>query len=55
MPNIPEMNAIWQAWGDAMTLVSNQTVPANNTAAAPSISHRADNAADNKRVNGTAR
>jgi maltose-binding protein MalE len=25
MPNIPEMNAIWQSWGDAMTLVSNQT------------------------------
>ena len=25
MPNIPEMNAVWQAWGDAMELVSNQT------------------------------
>ena len=25
MPNIPEMNAVWQAWGDAMKLVSNQT------------------------------
>lgn len=24
MPNIPEMNSVWQAWGDAMELVSNQ-------------------------------
>ena len=23
MPNIPEMNAVWKAWGDAMTLISN--------------------------------
>jgi maltose-binding protein MalE len=23
MPNIPEMNSVWQAWGDAMTLISN--------------------------------
>jgi maltose/maltodextrin transport system substrate-binding protein/arabinogalactan oligomer/maltooligosaccharide transport system substrate-binding protein len=23
MPNIPEMNAVWSAWGDAMTLISN--------------------------------
>jgi maltose/maltodextrin transport system substrate-binding protein/arabinogalactan oligomer/maltooligosaccharide transport system substrate-binding protein len=25
MPNIPEMNSVWAAWGDAMTLISNQT------------------------------
>ena len=25
MPNIPEMNSVWQAWGDAMQLISNQT------------------------------
>jgi maltose-binding protein MalE len=25
MPNIPEMNSVWKAWGDAMTLISNQT------------------------------
>lgn len=25
MPNIPEMNSVWKAWGDAMELVSNQT------------------------------
>jgi maltose/maltodextrin transport system substrate-binding protein/arabinogalactan oligomer/maltooligosaccharide transport system substrate-binding protein len=25
MPNIPEMNSVWQAWGDAMTLISNGT------------------------------
>jgi maltose/maltodextrin transport system substrate-binding protein/arabinogalactan oligomer/maltooligosaccharide transport system substrate-binding protein len=24
MPNIPEMNAVWQAWGDAMQLISDQ-------------------------------
>ena len=24
MPNIPEMNAVWGAWGDAMTLISTQ-------------------------------
>ncbi len=23
MPNIPEMNSVWSAWGDAMTLISN--------------------------------
>ena len=23
MPNIPEMNSVWKAWGDAMTLISN--------------------------------
>jgi maltose/maltodextrin transport system substrate-binding protein/arabinogalactan oligomer/maltooligosaccharide transport system substrate-binding protein len=23
MPNIPEMNSVWQAWSDAMTLISN--------------------------------
>jgi maltose/maltodextrin transport system substrate-binding protein/arabinogalactan oligomer/maltooligosaccharide transport system substrate-binding protein len=26
MPNIPEMNAVWKAWGDAMTLISNGDV-----------------------------
>ena len=26
MPNIPEMNAVWKSWGDAMTLVSNGTM-----------------------------
>ena len=25
MPNIPAMNSVWQAWGDAMTLISNGT------------------------------
>lgn len=25
MPNIPEMNSVWQAWGDAMQLISDQT------------------------------
>ena len=25
MPNIPEMNSVWQAWGNAMQLVSDQT------------------------------
>jgi maltose/maltodextrin transport system substrate-binding protein/arabinogalactan oligomer/maltooligosaccharide transport system substrate-binding protein len=24
MPNIPEMNSVWGAWGDAMTLISTQ-------------------------------
>jgi maltose-binding protein MalE len=24
MPNIPEMNAVWGAWGDAMELISTQ-------------------------------
>jgi len=24
MPNIPEMNSVWSAWGDAMTLISTQ-------------------------------
>ena len=25
LPNIPEMNSVWQAWGNAMTLISNGT------------------------------